>query len=150
MKLNTRVRYAVRMMADIARYGGNGPVPLSEVAERQGISRLYLSQLATVLRHSVLLKSVWGNKGGYVLARPADAVTLLEIMEAVDGPVSVIDCVASPGACERAGYCECIGVWRDINDAITRTLDKYSLADLIARGEPQGRAGLVCFSLHGG
>jgi Rrf2 family protein len=137
-------------MADIARYGADGPVPLSDVAERQGISRLYLSQLAMLLRHSVLLKSVWGNKGGYVLARPAGTVTLLEIMEAVDGPVSIIDCVAVPGACERASYCECIGVWRDINDAITRTLDKYSLPDLIERGEPQGRAGLVCFSVRGG
>ena len=69
-------------------------------------------------------------------------------IEAVDGPVGVIDCVLEPDSCDRIDYCECIGVWRDINSAITRVLGRYSLEDLIARGEPQGREGLVCFAQH--
>ena len=135
MKINTRVRYAVRMMADIARHESEGPVPLKEVAERQGLSKLYLSQLATPLRNASLLKSVWGNKGGYMLARPAAKIPLLEIIEAVDGPVGIIDCVLDPSLCDRSPYCDSINVWRDINTAMVEVLRKYTLDDLVQRGE---------------
>ncbi len=146
MKINTRVRYAVRMMADIARHEGEGPVPLKDVAERQGLSKLYLSQLATPLRNASLLKSVWGNKGGYMLTRPANKIPILEIIEAVDGPVSIIDCVLDPSVCERSKFCESIGVWRDINQAIVETLRRYTLDDLVRRGEGEGPSGGVCVS----
>jgi Rrf2 family protein len=133
-------------MADIAKNGAGKPVPLRDVAERQGLSKLYLSQLATPLRNASLLRSVWGNKGGYMLGRAASDIQVLDVIEAVDGPVGVIDCVLDPDSCDRIDYCECIGVWRDINSAITRVLGRYSLEDLIARGEPQGRDGLICFA----
>jgi Rrf2 family cysteine metabolism transcriptional repressor len=119
MKINTRVRYAVRLMADIAKHGGGEPVPLKDVAERQGLSKLYLSQLSTPLRNASLLRSVWGNKGGYVLAAPPGDITLLDIIEAVDGPISVIDCVSDSYNCE----------------GIIRTLSSYTLEDLIRKGE---------------
>lgn len=144
MKINTRVRYAIRLMADIAKHGGGDPVPLKDVAERQGLSKLYLSQLAIPLRNASLLKSLWGNKGGYVLGRPAGEITLLDIIEVVDGPVSVIDCVLDPEECERADYCECIGVWRDINEAILRTLENYTLQNLVNRKEPSRQPGELC------
>ena len=144
MKINTRVRYAIRMMADIASRGEGEPVPLKEVAERQGLSKLYLSQLATPLRNASLLRSVWGNKGGYVLGRSAEEINLLEIIEAVDGPVGVLDCVLEPESCDRIDYCECIGVWRDINDAMTRILERYSLKDLIIQGRPADVPGGSC------
>jgi Rrf2 family protein len=145
MKLNTRVRYAIRMMADIAKTAAAGPVPLKDVADRQGLSKLYLSQLATPLRNAGLLKSVWGNKGGYILGRPADQINLLEIMEAVDGRVSLIECVAEPGGCERAAFCETIDVWRDINTAVTRVLERYTLRDLTDMAPPAGATGMACF-----
>lgn len=147
MKLNTRVRYAIRMMADIAKHAPDGPVPLKDVAERQDLSKLYLSQLATPLRNSALLRSVWGNKGGYVLGRSAREILLLDVLEAVDGPVSIIDCVVRPEYCDRVDYCDCVGVWRDINQAIVDALRRYSLQDLIDRGEPVGKAGAICFSI---
>lgn len=146
MKINTRVRYAVRMMADIARHEAEGPVPLKDVAERQGLSKLYLSQLATPLRNASLLKSVWGNKGGYMLARPADKIPLLDIIEAVDGPVGIIDCVLDPSLCDRSPYCESIAVWREINKAMVETLKKYTLEDLIKRGEGSPGAGGACIA----
>ena len=145
MKINTRVRYAIRMMADIAKNGLEAPVPLKDVARRQGLSRLYLSQLATPLRTASLLRSVWGNKGGYVLARSAAEIKLLDVIEAVDGPVGIIDCVLDPQSCDRMDDCETVAVWRDINNSITDILSKYTLEDLIAQGEPQGRDGLACF-----
>jgi Rrf2 family protein len=147
MKINTRVRYAIRMLADISQHGAGEPVPLKDVAERQDLSKLYLSQLAAPLRNASLLRSVWGNRGGYLLGRPADKIDLLDIIEAVDGPVSMIDCVLDPETCDRIDYCECIGVWRDINDAIVRILEKYTLQDLIVMGEPPRRQGTTCFAV---
>jgi Rrf2 family protein len=131
-------------MADIAKHGNGNPVPLKDVAGRQDLSKLYLSQLATPLRNAALLRSVWGNKGGYVLARPADQINLLEIMEAVDGPVSIIECVQAPGSCERAEMCESINVWRNINDAVTKTLKQYTLKDLADSEVAKGGANLLC------
>ncbi len=132
------------MMADIAKHGNGGPVPLKDVAIRQDLSKLYLSQLATPLRNAALLRSVWGNKGGYVLARPSDQINLLEIMEAVDGPLSIIECVQAPGSCERAEMCESINVWRSINDAVTNTLQQYTLKDLAESEAAKGDSDLLC------
>ncbi len=144
MKINTRVRYAVRMMADIASHSSHGPVPLREVSERQSISRLYLSQLAAPLRNAGLLRSVWGNKGGYLPTREPSEITLLEIIEAVDGPVSVLDCVIDPALCERSASCPALEVWRDINAAIVRILKQYTLEDLVQAVRPGDPAAALC------
>jgi Rrf2 family protein len=138
MKINTRARYAIRLLADIARHSRGAPVPLKNVAERQDLSKMYLSQLAIPLRNASLLRSVWGNRGGYVLGRPPCEINMLDVIEAVDGPMSVIDCVLDPEYCNRADYCECVSIWRDINEGIVKTLSKYTLEDLI-----QGRSGTI-------
>jgi Rrf2 family protein len=134
MKVGTRVRYALRLMADIAKYGHEGQVvTLKDVARRQHLSRLYLSQLTIPLKHAALLRSVWGNKGGYMLARPAAEIRLLDIVEAVDGPVCVLDCVLEPQACARTDECECLDVWRDVNERIVSALVSRTLEDVVAR-----------------
>lgn len=128
MHINTRVRYAIRMMADLARHRQDEPIALKDVAQRQHLSKLYLSQLVAPLKRALLLRSVWGNKGGYALARPASKIRLLDIMEAVDGPVALIDCPPDP-ACESVEYCECAPIWRDINQAVVGILRKHTLAE---------------------
>lgn len=144
MRINTKVRYAIRMMADIAKHGQGGPVRLKDVARRQQLSRVYLSQLSAPLRNASLLRSIWGNNGGFALARPASHITLLDIMEAVEGPVAVLDCVLDPGSCDRADYCECLGIWREVNEAIVKTLEHYSLADLIEKTRLASRQEDLC------
>jgi Rrf2 family protein len=119
------------MVADIAKHGHGDPVTLKDVAEREDLSKLFLSQLTTALKSACLLKSVWGNKGGFVLARPASEIRLLDILEAVEGPVAILDCVADSGYCDRAKSCQCRAVWVDINEAIVSILKKYTVASLI-------------------
>lgn len=139
MKISTKSRYALRLMAEVARSGNSGkPVPLHEVARRQHLSRLYLSQLAAPLKNAALLKSVWGNKGGFLLARPPQQIRLLDVVEAVDGPICILDCVLNPGDCMRSASCSCLNVWREVNDSIVRTLANRTLADLL---EPASRTG---------
>jgi Rrf2 family protein len=144
MRINTRVRYAIRMMADIAKYGHGDPVRLRDVADRQNLPKMYLSQLAAPLKRAQLIKSIWGNRGGYVLSRPASEISLLDIFEAVEGPIGLLDCVLDPGQCERSDYCECIGLWRTINETIVATLEHYSLADLVGKIRPVTRTGELC------
>ncbi len=121
-------------MADIAKLGlDSEPVPLREIAYRQRLSKLYLSQLTIPLRNSGLLRSVWGNKGGYVLARPATQISLLDIVEAVDGPVCVLECLNNPPACPRVKDCECREVWMEINEGIVKTLATRTLADVAVK-----------------
>jgi Rrf2 family protein len=132
MKLNTRARYAVRMMADIYKNAnGDDPIPLNQVAARQNISKRYLDQLATHLKNAQLLKSVWGMNGGYKLNKPGGEITVLEILEAVEGPVSIIDCVGEPGACAQAGDCDCRVMWGDVNKVLVDKLADYTLDDLV-------------------
>lgn len=138
MKINTRVRYAIRLMADIYKNGKDDPVTLKEVADRQNLSKRYLAQLAIPLRNASLLKSIWGNNGGYKLARPGEQIRILDIIEAVDGPVSVIDCVSDPELCPRMDYCECRELWVDINGAITDIMAKYTLDQLVKGRKPDG------------
>jgi len=131
MKLNTRVRYSVRMMADIMKHGGEGTVPLKDAARRQNLSKRYLSQLATTLKNAGLLKSVWGMNGGYMLARPGSKITILEIVEAVEGPISIIECVMDEEHCMRGDFCECKGLWNDVNSAIRDKLAACTLEELL-------------------
>lgn len=135
MKLNTKVRYAVRMMTDIMKYSEGETVPLKDVADRQNLSKRYLSQLATPLKNAQLLKSVWGMNGGYMLARPGSEITIIEIMEAVEGPISIIDCISDGELCMRTDGCECRSLWIGLNDAIVSYLKKCTLEDLADKGE---------------
>ncbi|MFH1540047.1 MAG: Rrf2 family transcriptional regulator [bacterium] len=138
MKINTRARYALRMMADIYKNGNGAPVSLKEVAKRQNLSQRYLAQLAIPLKNAALLKSIWGNQGGYLLAKPGDEIRILDIIEAVDGPVSIMECVTDEELCPRNDYCECRVLWVDINEAINGIMAKYTLEDLI-RGKRPGK-----------
>ena len=132
MRLSTRGRYALRMMLDIARHGGQKkPVSLAMVAERTGISRGYLEQLASYLRNSRLLRAISGRYGGYRLSRAAADITIFQIVESAMGPVCVVDCVDDPESCPRSEWCECRVVYTLINNRIAEVLKEYTLADLL-------------------
>ena len=131
MRLSTRARYALRMMLDIAKNGAAGnPVSLADVAERTDLSKGYLEQLAANLRSHQLIRGVAGNKGGYRLTRPPEAISLREIIEAAIGKVSILECLEEPSTCMRTDVCECRMVYALINYKITQVLDEFSLADL--------------------
>jgi Rrf2 family cysteine metabolism transcriptional repressor len=132
MRISTRGRYALRMMLDIARNGGDGsPVSLSSVSERTDISHGYLEQLAPALRAARLVKSVAGRHGGYRLGAPASKITIRQIIEASIGPVCVVDCVEEPESCLKAEFCECRIVYALINQRVAQVLDDFTLEDLL-------------------
>lgn len=132
MRISTRGRYALRLMLDVARHGADGqPVSLAAVAERTGISRGYLEQLAQSLRSARLVRGVAGRHGGYKLAKTTSEITLGRILEAAIGPICVVDCVDDPESCPRSEFCECRLVYGLINRRIAEVLDEFTLADLL-------------------
>lgn len=133
MKLSTRARYALRLMADIA---GNSSadkpmVSLTDVSKRTRISRRYLEQLCITLRSAFFLRSKTGKGGGYSLTRPADTIKITHIIEAVIGPINVVECVLYPNACIMSGDCKCRAVYCEINKRIAGVLSDLTLEDLV-------------------
>ncbi len=132
MRLSTRARYALRLMLDIARNGGEEqPVSLAAVAGRTNLSRGYLEQLAMTLRNARLIRGVAGRAGGYRLAMPPAEITVGQVIEAAIGPICVVDCVDDPEGCPRSEYCECRVVYSLINARVAEVLHSFSLSDLL-------------------
>ncbi len=118
-------------MLDVARHDDGTPVSLATVAARTDLSRAYLEQLAIALRNSRLLRGVCGKGGGYRLARPADEITIRDIVEAAIGPINVVDCLEDPMTCMRVDFCECRPVYALINDRVAEVLEGFTLASLL-------------------
>ena len=119
-------------MLDVARDGGTEcPVSLAAVADHAHLSRGYLEQLALSLRNARLLRGVCGKGGGYKLSREPEDITIRDVIEAVIGPVNVVECVMNPAVCSRSDTCSCRQVYVLINRQITDALDSFSLGDLL-------------------
>ena len=132
MELNTKGRYAVTAMADLAKFGAGGAVPLSAIAERQRISLAYLEQLFAKLRRAGLVQSERGRAGGYRLGRSADKISVAEIMHAVEEGVRMTRCAgedASP--CIPGNRCLTHGLWDALGEQITWFLESVTLEEVV-------------------
>jgi Rrf2 family transcriptional regulator, cysteine metabolism repressor len=131
MKISTKGRYGLRALIDLSTNGKNGlPVLLSDIAKRQGISDKYLEQIATQLHRAGLVKTVRGRKGGYLLNRSAKEIKVSEIMEILEGPMCLVDCVLEPDSCSKSTICSTRDVWTILSNKIEEVLSGYTLADL--------------------
>ncbi len=147
LKLSTKARYSLRAMIELALREGEGPVQLREVAEAQRISPKYLEQLAAPLRNAGLVQSARGPSGGYELARPATAITALEVVRAVEGPLDLLDCIGSSAACNRARACAARTLWRRASQAINDVLADTTLAELRDSQLEMNREGAFCYQI---
>ena len=134
MRLSTKGRYAVMAMADLARREGDAAraVALADIAARQEISLSYLEQLFARLRRKGLVKSARGPGGGYRLARDAAAISLVEIVEAMEGPLGMTECSLHDGACGIEQSCGVRANWLRINDVVAAALRGITLAQMLA------------------
>ncbi|MEZ5773146.1 MAG: Rrf2 family transcriptional regulator [Hyphomicrobiaceae bacterium] len=134
MELNTRGRYAVMAMADLAKHGSEHSVPLVAIAERQQISLAYLEQLFCKLRRSGLVESVRGRSGGYLLARPAQSIAIAEILVAVEEPVEMTRCAGLLEAgCVGQERCLTHDLWHALGVEIRSFLSRVTLRDVLDR-----------------
>jgi len=133
MKISTKGRYALRLMLDIALADSDQPVPLRDVAQRQDISDKYLEQIVTQLGRAGLVRSVRGAGGGYLLTRPARDYTVGEILRALEGELTPVDCARDHACCGRAAQCVVVEVWEAVDRAVSGVVDHITLADLVRR-----------------
>ena len=133
MELNTRGRYAVMAIADLARAcAESGSIPLSAIAERQMISLAYLEQLFAKLRRANLVESERGRGGGYRLARAASTITVAEVMAAVAENTDMTRCGVEAGApCLAGKRCLTHHLWEQLGDHIDEFLASVTLQQLI-------------------
>ena len=131
MKLSTRSRYGVRMMADLAGHYGKNPVFLKDIAKREDISEKYLSIIVIPLRNAGLIQSTRGAHGGYILGRPPAQITVQDIFDVLEGKICLVDCVRNPKNCPRVSTCPTRDIWSMLGERIRETLSSISLADLV-------------------
>lgn len=136
MELNTRGRYAVMAMTDLAKYAGEGAVALSAIAERQQLSAAYLEQIFSQLRRAGLVASLRGRSGGYRLARPAAEISIAEVMIAVQEETRMTRCLdvnGDVGGCLGQSKCLTHELWHALGDQIRSFLGGISLQDVVDR-----------------
>jgi Rrf2 family protein len=149
MMFSTKAEYGVRVMVELARRAGECPsgtesvVPLAEIAEHDGMPLAYLEHLVARLRKAGLIDSRRGSRGGYLLARPAEQITMAEVVEALEGSIAPIECISqspdgsivcsreSGGAGPHSNVCPTKLLWTRVRGSIVRTLQDTTLADLL-------------------
>ena len=145
LKVSSRGHYGLRLMTELGRAHGQGPLPLSEVARVEVLPLPYLEQLVVPLRKAGLVEGTRGIHGGYQLTRPPGEIRVGDILRALEGPVALVDCTAHDyvhGTCMREADCLSSGLWHRLKVSVEAILDATSLYDLLfdpgfAPGMPQ-------------
>ena len=120
-------------MLELACHYGEGPIELREIAKREDISLKYLEQVIVPLRTAGLVKSARGSKGGYFLAKPPSEIYLNDLVETLDGPLNLIECLKDPKVCQKVSSCITRGIWREVSEAIDGVFRSVTLEDMVHR-----------------
>jgi len=139
MRLSKRGEYALRAMIDLASWTQDrSHMPIKEIAERENIPIKFLEQILLTMKNAGLVSSRMGVNGGYYLAKPAEQITLGQIIRLLDGPLAPIRCVSQmayePCSCPDESTCGLRSVMFDVRNAISDILDHKTLADVVHRG----------------
>ena len=135
MKLNSKARYAVMALADLAKNNVKEPISLTEISLRQGISISFLEQLFLKLRRNNLVQSIRGPSGGYVLSKPPEEIKLLSIINAVDEKIKTLKCrkESKRGCNHKSIKCITHNLWDDLEIHINKFFENNTLNDVIFR-----------------
>jgi Rrf2 family transcriptional regulator, iron-sulfur cluster assembly transcription factor len=131
MKFSTRSRYGTRLMLDMAQHHGQGPIQLGEIARRQNLSLKYLEQIIRPLKRANYIKSFRGSKGGHLLNKPPDQISVGEIVSLLEGGTFLTGCAQNPAQCERANDCLTRYLWIEAAQAMFNRLNQITFADLL-------------------
>lgn len=150
MKLTTKTRYGVRALFDMAYHAGNLPVQVKDISRRQEISPRYLEQIFQLLKKAGLLQSKRGPQGGYSLSRPAAEITLLDIITATEGSISLLNCeqegagkkgAGKKGACApcvRMNRCPTEALWAEAGQHLEAYFASVTLQDICDKARELG------------
>lgn len=137
-KVSRRLDYGVILMVALAQQGESKPLPTSALAETLQIPLPFLHQIGHALMQAKLIKASPGPRGGIRLARPANEITLLDIVETLEGSLSIIPCSICQEDCERRGVCYSRLAWDSLKQVVTEHLAKISLSSLASAKDVEG------------
>ncbi len=144
MKLSTRSRYGTRLILDMAQQRGKNPIQLGEIARRQNISLKYLEQIVRPLKRADYIRSFRGAKGGHILTKPPEQITVGEVVAIMEGTSFLTSCSKNPSVCDRVDRCPTRFLWMEASRAFFDRLNQITFADLLAAGkDPQAE---ICLS----
>lgn len=132
MKISTKGRYALRMLTDLANHSDEGFVSLKDIAERQNISKKYLEQIVPMLNKAGLLRTNRGNKGGYMMAKKPEEVTVADVLTATEGSLAPVSCLEfEPNECPMKEKCSTLYIWEGLYKTITDYLTSITVQDIV-------------------
>jgi Rrf2 family protein len=130
LRISTKGRYGTRFMLELALNYGKGTVLLKDIAKNQEISMGYLEQIVPNLKAAGLINVSRGAHGGYKLARPPQEINLKDIVIALEGSLSLIECIRFPKTCDKADLCVARDLWGELSEKIDMTLESKTLYEL--------------------
>ncbi len=130
MKLSTKGKYGVKAMVDLAIHQNENPVSIKSISRRQNISEYYLEQLFAPLRRANVIKSIRGAQGGYILNEEPQNITVLDIMNILEGPVEISECL-DRNDCTNIDCCATRTVWKKLKDSIDDVMESITLKDIL-------------------
>ena len=132
MKLSTKGRYGLRALIDLAMYGEEEAVSIQSISARQQTSDSYLEQLVRKLKRAGLVNSVRGAQGGYRLAKPAEEISVGDVLRALEGSIEAVSCGKEHNAnCLGEDLCVARYVWQKVNKSIQETVDSITISQLV-------------------
>jgi len=146
IRLSRITDYGIVLLVELARTADDAAHNARNLALATALPLPVVSKVLKSLAREGLLASQRGSKGGYTLARPADRITVPEMITALEGPISLTECTLHPGACQQESNCGVREPWQRINDAVHDALANITLADLAA---PQTAGSIVALSSLG-
>ena len=139
MQITNQADYALRSMLYIAKYAESQLIPSNTIAEEMQISRIFLSRINSQLVNAGLIRTRRGARGGVMLAKPAAEISIYDVVTTIDGPVTLIDCIADPDTCPLSPNCPYRSFWEVTQNALIAKMKAVSLQDLLAN---TGKVGL--------
>ena len=130
MKLSTKGRYGVKAMVELAINYGGAPLSIKTISKRQNISEYYLEQLFSPLRKAKLITSIRGAQGGYILNRQPEDITVSDIIEVLEGPIEISDCLDGV-TCNNVDCCATRLLWKKIKTSIDEVTNSVTLKDIV-------------------
>ena len=132
MKLSTKGRYGLRALIDLAQYGEKEAVSIQSISARQQISDSYLEQLVRKLKKAGLVTSLRGAQGGYRLAKPAEEISVGDVLRALEGSIEAVSCQEGENpSCVGKDLCVARYVWQKVNKSIQETVDSIMISKLV-------------------
>ena len=131
MKISTKGRYGLRILLDLALHSQEAPRLMKDIARSQQISEKYISRLILPLNEAGFITSFRGAKGGLKLAKAPKEISLLEIIETMEGRISIVECVLDKDFCPKSKNCSACKIWSTLNKKIRKQMNEITLKDLL-------------------